>query len=95
MPASPCQARAAPGAGLQRAPAARLRWLQGVRVLLGGGSYLASFFGGTNIIFAKQGVEVVVGAYRWFPELSGAHVVAVATPEELLAALDRELLGAG
>lgn len=62
--------------------------------VLGGASYLASYFGGTNIVLAQRGFEVDDGAYRWFPALSGARVVAVASPAALLEAIDRELVGA-
>jgi hypothetical protein len=61
--------------------------------VLGGGAYLASYFGGTNVVYAKRGWEVACGAYeRWFDRFSGARVVAAASPEELLRAVERELL---
>lgn len=61
--------------------------------VLGGGSYLASYFGGTNVVYARRGWEVACGAYeRWFHRFSGARVLAAATPSELLAAVERELL---
>ena len=35
--------------------------------VLGGSSYLASYFGGTNVVYARRGWEVACGAYqRWF-----------------------------
>jgi hypothetical protein len=61
--------------------------------VLGGSSYLASWFGGVNVIFAKRGWEVACGAYqRWFHRFSGARVVATTSHEELRAAVERELL---
>jgi hypothetical protein len=61
--------------------------------VLGGGAYLASYFGGTNVVYAKRGWEVACGAYeRWFDRFSGARVVAAASPEELVRAVERELL---
>jgi len=62
--------------------------------VLGGGSYLASYFGGTNVVYARRGWEVACGAFeRWFDRFSGARVVAAATPRQLLRAVERELLG--
>ena len=61
--------------------------------VLGGGSYLASWFGGTNVVYAQQGWEVDCGAYaHWFDRFSGATVVAVDTPEALLQAVDEHFL---
>jgi hypothetical protein len=61
--------------------------------VVGGGSYLASYFGGTNVVYARRGWEVACGAYeRWFDRFSGAHVVAASTPDDLLAAVAKELL---
>jgi hypothetical protein len=63
--------------------------------VLGGSSYLASYFGGTNVVFARRGWEVACGAYhRWFHRFSGARVFATASPAELLRTVERELLGA-
>jgi hypothetical protein len=63
--------------------------------VVGGSSYLASWFGGTNVVYARGGWEVDCGAFEgWFGAFSGARVVAVSTPEALLAAVDRELLAA-
>ena len=60
--------------------------------VLGGSSYLASWFGGVNVVYAKRGWEVACGAYdRWFDRFSGARVVAVSTPRELMRAVEREL----
>ena len=61
--------------------------------VLGGSSYLASWFGGVNVVYAKRGWEVACGAYdRWFDRFSGARVVAASTHAELLRAVERELL---
>ncbi len=64
--------------------------------VLGGGAYLASYFGGTNIILARQGWEVDCGAYdRWFDRFSGARVIAVGSGRELIEAVEREFFGGG
>jgi hypothetical protein len=61
--------------------------------VLGGASYLASYFGGTNVVYAQAGWEVDCGAFEsWFHLFSGARVVAVATPDDLLRAVRTELL---
>lgn len=60
--------------------------------VLGGSSYLASYFGGTNVVYARRGWEVACGAYdRWFDRFSGARVVAASTPTTMLQAIEREL----
>ena len=64
--------------------------------VLGGSSYLASYFGGTNVVYAERGWEVACGAYDgWFEQFSNARVVAAATPGELLHAVAHELLADG
>lgn len=61
--------------------------------VLGGSSYLASYFGGTNVVYARRGWEVACDAYqRWFNLFSGARVVAADTPRRLLRAIEEELL---
>jgi len=61
--------------------------------VLGGSSYLASYFGGTNVVYAKRGWEVACGAYEnWFDRFSGARVVAASNPRKLLETVERELL---
>jgi hypothetical protein len=61
--------------------------------VLGGGSYLASYFGGTNVVYARRGWEVSCSAFEnWFHAFSGARVVAVGTSSDLLRAVERELL---
>jgi hypothetical protein len=61
--------------------------------VLGGASYLASWFGGTNVVYARRGWEVACNAYEnWFDRFSGARVVAASTPSELLDRIRTELL---
>ena len=61
--------------------------------MLGGGSYLASYFGGTNVVYARRGWEVRCRAYEnWFHRFSGARVVRAGSPAELLAAVEAELV---
>lgn len=61
--------------------------------VLGGSSYLASYFGGTNVVYARRGWEVACGAYdRWFDRFSGARVSAASTSRELLQAIEGKLL---
>jgi hypothetical protein len=63
--------------------------------VVGGGAYLASYFGGTNVVYARGGWEVECGAFdNWFHRFSGARVVAAATPAQLMEAIERELLAA-
>lgn len=63
--------------------------------VLGGSSYLTSYFGGTNVVFARRGWEVACGAYdRWFDQWSGARVIATRSPRMLLRTIEREFLGA-
>ena len=53
--------------------------------VLGGASYLASYFGGTNIVYAQEGWEVDCKAYEgWFDRFSGARVIAARTSVELV-----------
>lgn len=52
--------------------------------VLGGASYLASYFGGTNIVLARSGWELNCDAYRnWFRLFSGARVLRAANANEL------------
>jgi len=52
--------------------------------VLGGSSYLASYFGGTNIVYAREGWEVDCNAYaNWFHLFSGARVLRAANPRQL------------
>lgn len=64
--------------------------------VLGGSSYLASYFGGTNVVYARQGLEVDCGAFEnWFSMLSGARIIVEASTDGLLAAISREFIGSG
>ena len=59
----------------------------------GGSSYLASYFGGKNIIFAKEGWEVQCNAYRnWFHRFSGARIFPVNNDQDLIDTVKREFL---
>jgi len=61
--------------------------------VVGGSSYLASWFGGVNVVYARGGWEVECGAFdNWFQEFSGAKVVAVSTPDALRDAVQRHLV---
>jgi hypothetical protein len=61
--------------------------------VLGGASYLASYFGGTNIVYAQRGWEVDCGAFDgWFRLFSGARVLRVSTISELIRTVRCELL---
>jgi hypothetical protein len=61
--------------------------------VLGGGSYLASYFGGTNIIYARAGWEVTCKAYRnWFHQFSGARIIQVNDYRELIETVSKEFL---
>jgi hypothetical protein len=53
--------------------------------VLGGSSYLASYFGGTNIVYAREGWEIACNAYaNWFHLFSGARVLSAANPRRLI-----------
>jgi hypothetical protein len=61
--------------------------------VLGGSAFLASYFGGINIVLARRGWEVDCDAYkRWFDRFSGARVIPVASGRALLQAVEREFL---
>ena len=61
--------------------------------VLGGSSYLASWFCGTNVVLAKRGWEVACGAYEgWFDRFSGERVLRVRSGRELLRTVEREYL---
>jgi hypothetical protein len=61
--------------------------------VVGGSAYLASWFGGVNVVYARAGWEVDCGAFAsWFDAFSGARVIAVSSPEELLRAVEQEFL---
>jgi hypothetical protein len=64
--------------------------------VLGGSAFLASYFGGINVVLARRGWEVDCAAYEhWFHRFSGARVVAVRSDHELLQVVQREFLGHG
>jgi len=56
----------------------------------GGPSVLASYFGGRNIIFVRQGSELTSGAYQWFDQFSGCRVFPVGDNATLLSTARRE-----
>ena len=59
--------------------------------VLGGSSYLASYFGGKNIVLGREGWEVESNAFtNWFHEFSGAKVIPAATSTELFDLVRRE-----
>jgi hypothetical protein len=61
--------------------------------VLGGSSYLASYFGGKNVIFAKEGWEVQYNAYRtWFRKFSGAEIFPVDNYRDLVDTVKSEFL---
>jgi hypothetical protein len=64
--------------------------------VLGGSAFLASYFGGINIVFARRGWELDCGAYkRWFDRFSGTHVIPVTSGRALLQAVKQEFFGGG
>jgi hypothetical protein len=59
--------------------------------VLGGAAFLASFFEGTNIVYAREGWEVSCNAYsNWFHLFSGARVLSARTHEQFLEIVRRE-----
>jgi hypothetical protein len=59
------------------------------------GSYLASYFAGTNVVYARRGWEVSCAAFEnWFDRFSGARVVVARSLSDLLRGVERELLRA-
>ncbi|MGE0191153.1 MAG: hypothetical protein AB7T63_03835 [Planctomycetota bacterium] len=77
----------------------QLRVMAGCRhfvSVVGGSSYLASWFGGTNVVYARGGWEVDADAYRgWFHLFSGARVIPVDSPTALLEAARADLCPGG
>lgn len=61
----------------------------------GGSSILASFFGGTNIVYAVRGIEVETpGTYtKHYPRFSGATLHHVSTYDDLLATVRASFCG--
>jgi hypothetical protein len=61
--------------------------------VLGGSAFLASYFGGTNVVYACKGWEVTCNAYaNWFHLFSGAKVLSARTHREYLEVIRREFL---
>lgn len=59
----------------------------------GGGCPLASYFGGTNIIYAKKGNELKVNAYQnWYNKLSGCKIMHTDNYENLISIITKEYL---
>lgn len=59
--------------------------------VLGGSAFLASYFGGTNIVYAREGWEVSCNAYaNWFHLFSGAKVLSARTHRQFLEMVRRE-----
>jgi len=59
----------------------------------GGGSVLASYFGGTNIIYAKKGSELGVNAYQnWYNKFSSCRVIHVDNYEDLISKIAKNYL---
>jgi hypothetical protein len=50
----------------------------------GGTSIFSSLFGGTNIIYAKNGQEIIYNSYSWYNKFSNANIVHTKTYEELI-----------
>ncbi len=61
--------------------------------VLGGSSFLASYFGGTNIVYAREGWEVSCNAYsHWFHLFSGARILSARTHRQWLDIVRREFV---
>lgn len=57
----------------------------------GGNAVLASYFGGTNIIFAKKGGELECGSYeRLYPKFSGCKILHTNDYDQLLNFIEKE-----
>lgn len=52
----------------------------------GGTSILSSYFGGTNLVLARVGQELLYGSYSWYPLLSGCDVRVFGDEEGLVEA---------
>ena len=52
----------------------------------GGGSVLSSYFGGTNLIFAKRGQELACNAYsNWYQSFADTRIHFTDSEEQMLA----------
>jgi hypothetical protein len=61
--------------------------------VLGGSSFLASYFAGSNIVYAREGWEVSCDAYaHWFHLFSGARVLSASTHRQFLDIVRREFV---
>jgi hypothetical protein len=61
--------------------------------VLGGSAFLASYFEGTNIIFAREGWELSCNAYaNWFHLFSGAQIHHTGAPDQLLDLASRHIM---
>lgn len=59
----------------------------------GGNSVLASYFGGTNLIYALKGLEIEMNEYRTiFPKLSGAKIVHCMNRDSLIQSVQQYYL---
>lgn len=59
----------------------------------GGSSYLASYFGGTNIVYAKQGAENDNNSFEgYFRKFSGCDVCQARTYDELMALVETKFV---
>jgi hypothetical protein len=54
----------------------------------GGNSVLASYFGGTNIIYAIEGLELVRGDFNHFPLYAGTRIVPCRHQQDFLSAIE-------
>jgi hypothetical protein len=58
----------------------------------GGSSILASYFGGTNIIYAVKGQELKFNEYNtWYPRLSGSNIIHCDSYDKVLNAIKDKL----
>jgi hypothetical protein len=58
----------------------------------GGSSILTSFFGGTNIIYAKRGKEINCGSYnRWYNQLGNSNIIHCDSYDKVLNAIKDKL----
>jgi hypothetical protein len=54
----------------------------------GGNSVLASYFGGTNIIYVTQGLELVRGDFNHFPLYAGTRIVPCRNQQDFLSSIE-------
>ncbi|UYP47984.1 hypothetical protein NEF87_004269 [Candidatus Lokiarchaeum ossiferum] len=58
----------------------------------GGSSVFSSFFGGKNIIFAKEGGELRHNSFKWYNKFSGSTIFHLNDYSKLIETLKREYL---